>query len=220
MLKPKSRKRLLPRLSIHVLLVALVSGGLIHITSTLAIPYMGAVTVFDRVSDGLALNTMHVLPTATPGNELLPFNDPAHQLAVCPFDLDDGLLTVIATLPDPGWSLAVYTPHGDNYYAVAAAGLRQPEVTLVLEPTRATLLNLFGIGTAPNFDPSRIQAPESRGLIVVRAPRHGHAFDERTGAMLARARCASGPAPGRDVSDAGLRDPAVAQAKPSARRSP
>jgi uncharacterized membrane protein len=192
----KPRKRLLPRLSLHVLLVALVTGGLVHITSTLAIPYMGAVTAFDRVSAGLSLNTMHILPPAVPGNELLPFSDPAHQLAVCPFDLDGGLLTVTATLPDPGWSLAIYTPHGDNYYAVAAAGLRQSEVTLVLEPTRATLLNLFGIGTAPNFDPSRIQAPESRGLIVVRAPRHGHAFEERTAAMLARARCASGPAPG------------------------
>ena len=194
MLKP--RPRLMPRLSLHVVLVALVTGGLVHITSTLAIPYMGTVTAVDRVSAGLSLNTMHILPPATPGNELLPFNDPTHQLAVCPFDLDGGLLTVTATLPDPGWSLAIYTPLGDNYYAVAAAGLRQSEVTLVLEPTRATLLNLFGIGTAPNFDPSRIQAPESRGLIVIRAPRHGHAFDARTAETLSRARCASGPAPG------------------------
>ncbi len=191
-----SGKRWLPRQSLHVLLVALVTGGIVHITSTLAIPYMGAATAFDRVSSGLPLNAMRVLPPPSPGNELLPFNDPAHQLAVCPFDLNDGLLTVTATLPDPGWSLAIYTPHGDNFYAVAAAGLRQPDVTLVLEPTRATLLNLFGIGTAPNFDVSRIQAPESRGLVVVRAPRHGNAFEERTAAMLARARCASGPPPG------------------------
>ncbi len=189
------RKSWLPRLSLHVLLVALLAGGIVHISSTLAIPYMGASTAFDRVSAGLPLNSMRVLAPATPGNELLPFNDPALQLAVCPFDLNDGLLTVTATLPDPGWSLAIYTPHGDNFYAVAAAGLRQPDVTLVLEPTRATLLNLFGIGTAPNFDASRIQAPESRGLVVVRAPRHGTAFDERTTAILARARCMSGPAP-------------------------
>ena len=188
--------RFLPPLSLHTLLVALVTGGIIHIASTLAIPYMGAATAFDRVSSGLPLHTMRIMQPATPGNELLPFNDPAQQLAVCPFDLDDGLVTVTATLPDPGWSLAIYTFHGDNFYAVAAAGLRQPEVTLVLEPTKATLLNLFGIGTAPNFDPSRIQAPESRGLIVVRAPRHGQAFEERTAAMLARARCTSSPASG------------------------
>lgn len=194
MLKPG--KSWLPRLSLHVLLVALITGGIVHIASTLAIPYMGSATAFDRVRAGLPLNTMRVLAPATPGNELLPFNDPAHQLAVCAFDLEEGLLTVTASLPDPGWSLAIYTPHGDNFYAVAAAGLRQPDVTLVLEPTRATLLNLFGIGTAPNFDASRIQAPESRGLVVVRAPRHGQAFEERTTAMLARARCASGPPPG------------------------
>ncbi len=188
--------RMLPRVSLHILLVALVTGGIVHIASTLAIPYLGAATAFDRVSAGLPLNTMRIIPTITPGNELLPYNDPAHQLAVCPFDLAEGLVTVTATLPDPGWSLAIYTPHGDNYYAVAAAALRQPEVTLVIEPTKATLLNLFGIGTAPNFDPSRIQAPENRGLIVVRAPLHGQAFEERTTAQLARARCASGPAPG------------------------
>ena len=106
-----------------------------------------------------------------------------------------------ATLPDPGWSLAIYSTQGDNFYAVAAAGLRQPEVTLVLEPSRATLLNLFGIGTAPNFDPSRIQAPESRGLIALRAPRQGQAFDERTAAVLSRARCTSGPAPSSTASE-------------------
>ena len=190
-----SRVRLLPRLSVHVLIMALVTGGIVHIASTLAIPYMGAATAFDRVSAGLKLNTMQVLAPIAPGGELLPYNDPAHLLAVCPFDLDEGLLTLTATLPDPGWSLAIYSAQGDNFYAVAAAGLRQPDVTLVLEPSRATLLNLFGIGTAPNFDASRIQAPESRGLIVVRAPRQGQSFDERTAAILSRARCLSGPAP-------------------------
>lgn len=190
------RVRLLPRLSLHMMVLALVTGGIVHIMSTLAIPYMGAATAFDRVSAGLELNTMHIMPPAAPGNELLPYNDPAQLLAVCPFDLVDGLLTVTATLPDPGWSVAVYTSGGDNFYAVAAAGLRQSDVTLVIEPTRATLLNLFGIGTAPNFDPSRIQAPESRGLVVVRAPRQGQAFDARTAAVLSRARCASGPASG------------------------
>ena len=194
MLKP--RRRWLPRLSLHVLLVALLTAGIVHITSTLAIPYMGSSTGYERLSAGLPLNTMRILPPPAPGNEVLPFNDPEHQLALCQYDLDAGLLTVTATLPDPGWSLAIYTPHGDNFYAVAGVGLRQPEVTLVLEPTRATLLNLFGIGTAPNFDPSRIQAPESRGLVVVRAPRRGQAFEERTTALLARARCTSGPSPG------------------------
>jgi uncharacterized membrane protein len=196
----KGRVRLLPKLSLHVLIAAIITGGIIHIASTLAIPYMGAATAFDRVSAGLKPNTMQILAPATPGNELLPYNDPAQLIAVCPFDLDEGLLTVTATLPDPGWSLAIYSSHGDNFYAVAAAGLRQPDVTLVIEPTRATLLNLFGIGTAPNFDASRIQAPDSRGLIAVRAPRRGQAFDERTSAILARARCTSGPAPAASPS--------------------
>jgi uncharacterized membrane protein len=193
--------RLLPRLSVHTLIIALITGGIVHITSTLAIPYMGAATAFDRVSADLKPNTMQILPPATPGSELLPYNDPAHLLAVCPFDLDDGLLTVTATLPDPGWCLAIYSAHGDNFYAVAAAGLRDPNVTLVLEPSRATLLNLFGIGTAPNFDVSRIQAPESRGLVAVRAPRQGQAFDERTAAVLSRARCTSGPVPASAPSE-------------------
>jgi uncharacterized membrane protein len=184
------RGRHLPRLSFHLLLVALVSGGIVHITSTLAIPYMSPVTGYERLAAGMPVNTMRVLPPVAPGGELLPFNDPGQQLAVCPYDLAAGTLTVNATLPEVGWSLAIYSPLGDNYYAIAAAGLRQPNVTLVVEPTRATLLNLFGIGTAPNFDPSRISAPESRGIIVVRAPRKGDAFEERTAAQLARATCA------------------------------
>lgn len=180
----------LPRLSLHVLLVALVSAGIVHITSTLAIPYMSPATGYERLAAGLPVNAMRVMPAATPGAELLPFNDPALQLAVCPFDLSAGTLTVNATLPEPGWSLAIYTPLGDNYYAISAASLRQPDVTLVIEPSRATLLNLFGIGTAPNFDPSRIAAPESGGIIIVRAPRKGDAYESRVTAELARAKCA------------------------------
>lgn len=180
----------LPRLSLHVLLVALVSAGIVHITSTLAIPYMSPATGYERLATGLPVNAMRVMPPATPGAELLPFNDPGLQLAVCPFDLAAGTLTVNATLPEPGWSLAIYTPLGDNYYAISAASLRQPDVTLVIEPSRATLLNLFGIGTAPNFDPSRIAAPESSGIVIVRAPRKGDAYEPRVAAELARAKCA------------------------------
>jgi uncharacterized membrane protein len=185
------RRRGLPRLSLHIFLVALVSAGIVHITSTLAIPYMSPATGYERLAEGMPVNAMSVLAPATPGAELLPFNDPGLQLAVCPFDLAAGTLTVNAVLPEPGWSLAIYSPLGDNYYAIAAAGLRQPAVTLVIEPSRATLLNLFGIGTAPNFDPSRIAAPDSRGIVVVRAPRKGDAFGERIAAQLARASCAS-----------------------------
>lgn len=193
MLKLRS---LLPRFSLHVLIVALVTGGIVHITSTLAIPYMSTSTGYERLTAGLPLNAMRILPQVAPGAELLPFNDPEQQLAVCPFDLAAGPLTVTAVLPEPGWSLAIYSPIGDNYYAIAATSLRQPDVTLVLEPTKATLLNLFGIGTAPNFDPSRIAAPESRGVVVIRAPRTGQAFEQRTAGQLARAACqTTGPAP-------------------------
>jgi uncharacterized membrane protein len=186
-----TRSRGLPRLSIHIFLVALVSAGIVHITSTLAIPYMSPVTGYERLAEGMPVNAMSVLAPALPGAELLPFNDPGLQLAVCPFDLAAGTLTVNAMLPEPGWNLAIYSPFGDNYYAIAAAGLRQPAVTLVIEPSRATLLNLFGIGTAPNFDPSRIAAPDSRGIVVVRAPRKGDAFAEQIAAQLARASCAT-----------------------------
>jgi|LNFM01.1.fsa_nt_gb uncharacterized membrane protein len=181
----------LPRLSLHALLVALVSAGIVHITSTLAIPYMSPVTGYERLAEGLPVNEMRVLPPVAPGGELLPFNDPGLQMAVCPFDLAAGTLTVNATLAEPGWSLAIYSPLGDNYYAIAAASLRQPTVTLVIEPSRATLLNLFGIGSAPNFDPSRVAAPDSRGIVVVRAPRKGDAFEARIAAQLARASCAT-----------------------------
>ena len=52
----------LPRLSLHVLLVALVSAGIVHITSTLAIPYMSPVTGYERLAEGLPVNERRVLP--------------------------------------------------------------------------------------------------------------------------------------------------------------
>ena len=186
-------RALVPRVSLHVFVVALVTAGIVHITSTLAIPFMNTSTGYERLSAGLPLNTLSVLPPPAPGAEFLPFNDPDLQLAVCPFDLAAGPLTVTAVLPDPGWSLAIYSPLGDNFYAIAAASLRQPEVTLVVEPTKATLLNLFGIGMAPNFDASRISSPDSRGIIVLRAPRKGQAFEQRTAALLAQASCGTVP---------------------------
>ncbi len=191
MLKLRS---LIPRISGHVVAVALVTAGIVHITSTLAIPFLNTSTGYERLAAGQPLNTMSVLPPPAPGTEYLPFNDPDMQLAVCPFELAAGPLTVSAILPDPGWSLAIYSPLGDNFYTIAAASLRQPEIKLVVEPSQATFLNLFGIGTAPNFDASRIASPDSRGIIVLRAPRKGQAFEQRTAAMLAQASCATAPA--------------------------
>lgn len=172
------------------ILTALLAGGIIHIATTFAITSLGTGSAFRQLRGALPANEMVVLPPQTPGAQLLPFLMPDMLYAICRFDLSAGAVEVNAVLPEVGWSLALYTRQGDNFYATPGQSQRPVRAAFMLAPTTDRLVNLTPGARKADVDMSQVTSPDSEGLIVVRAPLKGVAFEGTAKADLKRAACA------------------------------
>jgi uncharacterized membrane protein len=172
-------------------LAAIVCAGIVHILATLMVPQLAAGSAYQRLAAGLPPNKMRMLPIVAAGAQPLPFMTPDTRYAVCRFDVSNGPVSIRAFLPDKGWSLALYSPSGDNFYAAPAQDLRRTEVNFTLLPPGERPAGFFGFGfgrTAAQSS-SEIIAPQGEGLVVVRAPLRGLSYAGETEAQLARASC-------------------------------
>jgi uncharacterized membrane protein len=172
------------------ILTALLAGGIIHIATTFAITALGSGSAYRQLGGVLPANEMVVLPPQTSGAQLLPFLAPDMLYAICRFDLSAGTVEVNAILPEVGWSLALYTRQGDNFYAAPGQSQRPVRVAFVLIPTTERLVNLAPGVRKTDVDLSQVTSPDGEGLIVVRAPLKGVAYEGTVKADLKRASCA------------------------------
>ena len=179
------------RLSWQTAVTALVSGGIIHITATLIMPRFATASAYHRLAAQLPANRMRVLPAATVDNQPLPFIGPDVRLAVCRYDVSDGPVTVTAQLPDRGWTLGLYTPTGDNFYVIPAQDFRRAEVNFRLAPQTDRFLGFINLGRTADTSASEVTVPQARGLIVLRAPIRGRAYQAEAEAILGRAQCST-----------------------------
>jgi uncharacterized membrane protein len=175
----------------QVVAVALVCGGIVHIAATLLVPHLATGNAVQRLFADLPANRMRVLPATRPDSQSLPFMSPDARYAVCRFDIGGGPIVVSALLPDKGWSFALYTPDGDNFYAVPAPDARRAEISFVLVPPveRPTLGFLHLGRVAADTRASEIAVPQREGLLVVRASLRGQSYTNEVETQLARASC-------------------------------
>lgn len=170
--------------------LALVTGGIVHIIATLVVPHFATASAFQRFAAALPVNRMHVLAPAKPGQQPLPFVSPDERLAVCHFTVAGGPIEIAAELPDRGWTLGLYTPHGDNFFLLPAHDMRRTQVKLQLVPPSDRVLgflNLFSRTPLPS--PTEITAPVTEGMLVVRAPLRGRAYAHEIEAVLRQVHC-------------------------------
>lgn len=176
-------------LSFAMLATAIVTGAVLHIVTTFAIPAINSGSAFDRVKFQLDLNTMKVLQPDTTGAMPLPFLSPDMRYAFCRYDISSGPVTVSAVLPDIGWSLALYTPQGDNFYAVPGQDGRAVEIVFNISPASDRLLIPVPGQRRADVDAAQVTSPSREGLVVIRAPNKGAAAAPMTDAALRRATC-------------------------------
>jgi uncharacterized membrane protein len=177
------------KLSWQVVAISAVVGGIVHIASTLVVPKLATASAYHRLSETVPTNGMRVLPAATPASQILPYVGPDVRMAACRYDLSDGPVQISAVLPDSGWSLGLYTPEGDNFYTIAAQEMRRTDIRLTLAPPAERFLGMFNWGRVADTAAAQIIVPQMTGLVVVRAPLRGRAFQHETEAMLALAQC-------------------------------
>jgi uncharacterized membrane protein len=170
---------------------AICAVGVLHIVATLATPQLAPAQAYGRMTAGMPLHAMTVLPPVTPASQKLPFMTSDAVYAVCPFNTDKGPVAVTANLLAAGWALALYSPEGENFYVAVAQPGRPTSVSLLLVAAddRFTGLTPQAQGLSPR-DASQLKLPASRGFALLQAPDQGQAYRQQNMAALMAARCA------------------------------
>jgi uncharacterized membrane protein len=155
------------------LLLCLVLAGLIHIAAVLALPGLAPKNAWARLVPLGPANTMIQIPPLSPGNEVMPMMAPDVRYAFCRFDLTEGPVRVKGTVPSDLWMIAFYTPHGENFYTVSGADIRNAQLDLVISTAEQTVEEA-GVDAPEGADELFvIKSPTPDGVAILRAPLAG-----------------------------------------------
>lgn len=166
----------------------LVIGGLVHLTTVLALPRLALEDAFARVDRLGPPNQMHLVPAPTPFESVMPRLDPSFAHAVCRYDLRSGPLRLTVPLASDYLSLSFYTRHGLPYYALndRAASQRTIDLLLMTPEQLAALPRDEEITAA---DRLIVESPSPEGMVLVRAFVREEGVEPQVEAMLKQARC-------------------------------
>jgi len=168
--------------------VGLVLGGLVHLTTVLALPRLALEDAFARVERLGPANQVHLIPAPTPFESVLPQLDPSFAHAACRYDLSQTPLRITIPLAPDYMSVSFYTRHGLPYYALndRAASQRVIDLLLMTPQQRAALPQDEEITAA---DRLIVESPAEEGIVLVRAFVRERGVLEAVTARLKEAKC-------------------------------
>lgn len=170
---------------------ALVAVGVVHICATLAAPMLfGANSAYRLLAARLPPNKLFILPAVSSAIQPLPFMSDDVRYAVCRIDTANGPVGVEIVLPDRGWTASLYSETGETLYV--ASGQMGRSLILFFEvissEERFTGPPLQAKSTSLSKQPP-VVLNARKGLLIVRAPERGFAYQASVEADLARTRC-------------------------------
>jgi uncharacterized membrane protein len=176
------------------ILGALLLGGIVHLSTVLAMPEAATQDAYSRLEKLSPVNAVVQLAAPNAPDATMPFMDPAFAVAICRYDLSSGALKLRAPLSQAYTSVTFYTRNSVAYYAIndRAAGRRAIELDLMTPEQHAQVPEEQDVTAA---DRLIIESPTRRGLIVLRAlaPEAGLMVSAQR--ALAGAQCRIEPAP-------------------------
>lgn len=169
-------------------LVGLFIAVAVHLASILTMPYLAGRTAEHRLAAIAGDGSFHLL---RPGDAALPMPDPAVVAAACRYDLSAGPVHVQVPTSLGFLSVSFYTPDGLNYYALndRAVATGAIELTVYTDVQLAEVRSREGPDTAENL---RIEAPQTAGLITIRALARETGERPTLEALAAKATCKAG----------------------------
>jgi uncharacterized membrane protein len=173
----------------RAMLYGLVAAGIVHIAITFATPQLLGTGAYERLADQLPNNRMIVLGPPTAQAQLLPYQEPHTHYALCHYDATAAPVVARAFLPSSGWTFALYSSTGDNFYVVPGQDQRQTDVNVVLIPAGDQFAEYVPETQGAAASATQVALPSPTGLIVVRAPVKARAYRAEIEAQLARAAC-------------------------------
>lgn len=152
------------------LLACLMFAGIVHFSSVLLMPQVAPHDSYGRLAPFFAGGGLHALPLAEPGQEALPFLDPAFAYAVCGYDLADGPLRLRASFAAvPYVSLSFHSRRGLVFYSFTDRAASHGKIDVVV-------LSGAQLAQAEEQDTEdepvqelRLLAPENHGFVLLRA---------------------------------------------------
>jgi len=158
---------------------ALVAAAIIHIIVTLSAAGFGEAKAYRILTRDRPINQVTFAPIVSASTQPLPFFGADALYSYCPYDASSARIRVSAILPEAGWSLSIHTPKGENFYYVAGTDTRITDVKLRLAPPG----NVFAHGATEVGDTAvglpTIKLPNVRGVIVLRTPIRGVAYQRQ-----------------------------------------
>ncbi len=147
---------------------ALVLGGIVHLSTVLAMPQAAKQDAYARLAPVAPVNTMTTLAPPSAQASVMPFMDPAFAVAVCRYDISSGPLKLNAPVSQAYTSVTFNTRNSVAYYAIndRAAGRRAIELDLMTAEQHAQMPEEEDVTAA---DRLIIESPTATGLIVLRA---------------------------------------------------
>lgn len=176
------------------ILGALLLGGIVHLSTVLAMPRTATQDAYSRLARLSTVNAVVQLPAPRFSDATMPFMDPAFAVAICRYDLSDGALKLSAPLSQAYTSVTFYTRNSVAYYAIndRAAGRRTIELDLMTAEQHAQVPEEEDVTAA---DRLIIESPTKRGLIVLRALAPDPGLMGMARRALAGAQCRAEPVP-------------------------
>lgn len=146
-------------------------AGIVHIVSVLAMPAVAPQDALTRLSavaasgDGVVL-----LPAASPGREIMPYEDPSVALGFCRFDLSKSLYRVRTNIDGEHFiALSFHTRSGRIFYATTDRSALRGKIDIAV--VNAAQLETLE-GNDPEDEPApelRLLAPAGTGFVLIRA---------------------------------------------------
>jgi uncharacterized membrane protein len=168
------------------LLGGILLGGIVHLSTVLALPRTAAHDAYARLLPITPVNKVVALPPTQ--SAIMPFMDPAFATAVCRYDLSRGALKLTAPISQAYTAVSFYTRYGIAYYAIndRAAGRKVIELDLMTTRQRDQLPEEEDVTAA---DRLIVESPTLTGLIVLKALSPEPALMPMAEKALAAAQC-------------------------------
>ncbi len=178
------------------LLGAFLLGGIVHLSTVLAMPQAATQDAYSRLAKFAPVNAVVPLPPPSAPTTTLPFLDPAFAIAVCRYDLSAGAIKLSAPLSQAYTSVTFYTRNSIAYYAIndRAAGRRTIELSLMTAEQHAEMPEEEDVTAA---DRLIIESPTKTGLILLRALAPEPGLMAMARRALGGAQCRIEPTPAR-----------------------
>jgi uncharacterized membrane protein len=126
---------------LFTIMAGVLLGGVVHLVSVLALPRIATQDAYSRLEPITKLNAVTPLPPADPGNNLMPYMDPAFATAVCRYDLSSGPIKLAVPVSQAYTAVSFYTRSDTAYYGIndRSAGRKVIELDLMTEAQHAAL---------------------------------------------------------------------------------